>query len=283
MFFLELVGSAALLLVGLGLLYIVLEHALSKIPSAHTLAGKAVLVTGCDRGLGRLIALHLASHHGAKVFAGCLTKTGAEELSKDSDKSLIAFAMDVTSDSSVAIAVDFVKRRLEGCPLFAVINNAGIIRGFWVEFSSMEDYESVMNVNFLGVVRVTKAFLPQLVEARGRIINIISVQALVPLPHTSTYSAAKSAAAAFSDSARRELHHQGVKVIQIVPGILRTNMASTESAAERLRNCYRQQEPAVLERYGGEKWLDEFLDTRDSMVAKMCNEPEAICAQLWQP
>ena len=138
---------------------------------AISLEGKAVVITGCDTGIGRILALGLASKHGVKVFAGCLTESGAEELSQASEQRVITFPLDVTSNSSVAVAVDFVKRHLEGCPLFALINNAGINKGFFIEFTDVEEYKSVLNVNFLGMVRMTKAFLPSLAEARGRIVK----------------------------------------------------------------------------------------------------------------
>lgn len=273
MSFLELVGVATLLVVALALLWSILEHAASNIPVTGSLEGKAVIVTGCDTGLGRHIALSLASDHGVKVFAGCLTESGAEKLSEESDRPITTFVMDVTSDASVAIAVDFVQRHLDGRPLFAVINNAGVGKGFLVEFTPLEVYQSVMDVNFLGVVRVTRAFLPLLVEAKGRVVNIISCSALGAAATMSAYASSKFAAAAFSDSARRELKSQGVKVVQILPGFLKTDMVT--AALDCTKKLFHSQSREVQERYGGDKWINAFVSRCISAV-KFCGPVKSV-------
>lgn len=255
---LEAAGAAAICLVGLSVLYTFVEYLLSKIPAVLTLEGKAVVVTGCDMGIGRVIALHLAMQQKAKVFAGCLTEAGSEELSVESGRKISTFIMDVTSDRSVSVAVDFVARHLEGRPLFAVINNAGVGRGFLVEATGMDDYCSNINVNFLGLVRVTKAFLPMLVEGKGRIVNITSSATLLAGPTMSAYSASKYAAAAFSDSMRRELHCQGVKVVQIAPGIIKTRMPM--DAQQQMKRLFHNMDAKVQERYGGIKWVDRLVE-----------------------
>eukprot|EP00803_Ostreobium_quekettii_P007526 evm.model.scf_596.3 EVM.evm.TU.scf_596.3 scf_596:63374-64339(+) len=254
---LEAVGAAAICLVGLSVVYAILEFLLAMIPAVVTLEGKAVVVTGCDTGIGRVIALHLAMQRKAKVFAGCLTEEGSEELSVESKGKISTFIVDVTSDRSVSVALDFVARHLEGRPLFAVINNAGVGRGFLVEATGMDDYYSNINVNFLGLVRVTKAFLPMLVVGKGRIVNITSSATLLAGPTMSPYAASKYAAAAFSDSMRRELHCQGVKVVQIAPGIINTRMPI--AAQQQMKELFHNMDAEVQERYGGTKWVDRLV------------------------
>ncbi|CAD7700795.1 unnamed protein product [Ostreobium quekettii] len=275
---LESIGAGALAFAALVLLYFLFEFVISVLPGAHSLEGAAVVVTGCDSGIGRRMAFHLAKTHKAHVFAGCLTSSGADALEVETSQGqrLRAFVMDVTSDVSVAAGLEFVKSHLGGRRLFAVINNAGVTKGMLVEFTTMEEYMGVMDVNYLGMVRVTKAFLPLLVEARGRIVSITSVAALMAAPAGSAYAASKFAATAFSDSARRELQSQGVKVVQILPGFMNTGMAEPKLLERNLKEPFYRADAAMQERYGGEKKITEAAEATINMIKTLAADPDII-------
>lgn len=112
-----------------------------------------VLVTGCDSGFGRRLALRLADR-GYYVLAGCLTKDGARSLVEASGTDRIeAFELDVTSDESVARAGELVAEVTAETGLWALVNNAGIIAGHLIDLTPMEVYQKTMDVNCWGGVR----------------------------------------------------------------------------------------------------------------------------------
>ena len=125
-------------------------------------AGLAIVVTGCDSGFGRSLAVALAER-GYTVFAGCLSPMTA---ALTGIHRLRACKMDVTSDADVDSCVAAVHAWVEegrgARRLLSVMSNAGRGAGGWVDWLSMGDYESDIAVNFLGVVRVSKSFLPLL-------------------------------------------------------------------------------------------------------------------------
>jgi len=113
---------------------------------------KVVLISGCDSGFGNGAALEL-SRLGFKVIAGCYTPTGVNSF--EGVKNVTAIHLDITSQNSISEAFEVVKKQ---CPngLWALINNAGIVDGINFEFTSMESYRKVMEVNFFGHVMMTK-------------------------------------------------------------------------------------------------------------------------------
>lgn len=193
--------------------------------------GDAILVTGCDRGFGRLIAVKMHSL-GATVYAGCLSQDSCTELNRECNQStearMVAFRLDVTKSADVASAVELVKKG--GKRLAAVVNNAGISAFGWAEALDVTIYERIMNVNFLGTVRITKAFLPLLREHRGRLVNMGSIGARMPSSFGSAYLSSKAAMCSYSDCVRQELHRFGVHVALVEPGFFSTGLL--ESGAE---------------------------------------------------
>lgn len=164
--------------------------------------GKAVLITGCDSGFGELTALRLDSM-GVRVFAGCLTQAGVDRLAKRSSSRIIAFVMDVTKDADVKQAHERVSSSLlPGEQLWALVNNAGILVQGHLEFLSLADYQRQMEVNYFGVLRVTKQFLPMLRRNRGRLVTIGSAAGLFSFPELSAYCSSKYAIEAIMDSLR---------------------------------------------------------------------------------
>ncbi|GBN51798.1 D-beta-hydroxybutyrate dehydrogenase, mitochondrial [Araneus ventricosus] len=103
--------------------------------------------------------------------------------------------------------------------LWEIINNTGIQKGFLLELSSIEDFKDSLEVNSLGPARVAKAFLPQLRQSRGRVINMSSVIGRLALPMTGPDSMSKFACVGCSESLLYELDIWGVQVISIEPVI----------------------------------------------------------------
>ena len=174
----------------------------------------AVLVTGASSGIGAAIARHLAAR-GFRVFGTVRLAGDGAVVATDG---VTPVRMDVTDAASIARARDEVTRALRGSPLVGLVNNAGIPAAGPLELLPIDEIRQVLEVNVLGAVAVTQAFLPLLKAARGRIVNITSVAGRAALPFLGPYAASKFALEAISDSLRRELIPFGVKVIVIEPG-----------------------------------------------------------------
>jgi NAD(P)-dependent dehydrogenase (short-subunit alcohol dehydrogenase family) len=147
--------------------------------------------------------------------------------------------MDVTNGASIQAARQSVTAALGGRPLVALVNNAGVPAAGPLEFLPLDDLRHVFEVNVIGVVAVTQAFLPDLRPARGRIVNMSSVSGRMAMPFAGPYSASKFALEALSDSLRRELLASGVKVVVIEPGSVRTPIwekAAAPQGLERYRD-----------------------------------------------
>ncbi|XP_058530502.1 17-beta-hydroxysteroid dehydrogenase type 2 [Ochotona princeps] len=214
---------------------------------------KAVLVTGSDCGFGHEICKHL-DKMGFTVFAGVLNEqgSGAEELRRHCSSRLSVLQMDVTKPEQVKDAHSKVTEKVKDKGLWAVINNAGII-GFPAdgELIPMNEYKKCMAVNFFGAVHVTKTFLPLLRKSKGRLVNISSMGAGVPMEKLSCYSSAKAALTMFSSVMRQELSKWGVKVAIIQPGGFQTKIMGTSDAWEKHEKNIMEQLPGeVLEDYG---------------------------------
>ncbi|XP_021365329.1 D-beta-hydroxybutyrate dehydrogenase, mitochondrial-like isoform X1 [Mizuhopecten yessoensis] len=176
-----------------------------------------VLITGCDTGIGHALARRLDSL-GLTVYAGCLQETS--DLRKHASKRLHVIQLDVTSDVSVSKALDYVSTHCNKtkCGLWGLVNNAGVNHVGDVEFCTMAMYRRIMEVNLLGMVRITRAFLPLIRKSQGRVVNVTSVQGRLPMPSHSVYGITKFGGENFSDALRLEMIKFGVKVSLIEPG-----------------------------------------------------------------
>jgi NADP-dependent 3-hydroxy acid dehydrogenase YdfG len=133
-----------------------------------------IVITGCDTGFGNMAALDLMKQ-GFRVIATCYSETGASKLKESVSACVIC---DVTSESDVQRLGQFVEDYLisNNCQLWSVINNAGIAIGGYLDWQTMDEFRKVMEVNYFGVVAVTKALLPMLKRTQfSRIINISSL------------------------------------------------------------------------------------------------------------
>ncbi|XP_006860359.1 PREDICTED: estradiol 17-beta-dehydrogenase 2 [Chrysochloris asiatica] len=214
---------------------------------------KAVLITGCDTGIGHVLSKYL-DELGFTVFAGVLNEKGpgAEELRRSCSSRLCVIQLDVTNSTQIREAYSKVLEKVQDRGLWAVINNAGIL-GFPAdgELIPMSDYRQCMAVNFLGAVEVTKTLLPFLRRSKGRLVNVCSMAAGVPLQKLAAYSSSKAALMMFSGVLRQELSKWGVKVIIIQPGAFKTNIAGTNEMWNKLeKNLLDALDPEVQKDYG---------------------------------
>jgi NAD(P)-dependent dehydrogenase (short-subunit alcohol dehydrogenase family) len=189
----------------------------------YEFTGKTVLVTGGSRGLGLVLAKHLAAA-GARV-AICGRDPEALERARSIleavGTAVFALPVDVADRDAVVALVRQVVERLG--PIDVLVNNAGVIEVGPSETMTLRDYEEAMAVNFWGVVHPTLAVLPAMRARRqGRIVNITSIGGRLGVPHLVPYSASKFAALGFSQGLRAEERRHGVIVTSVVPGLMRT-------------------------------------------------------------
>lgn len=193
--------------------------ALVYAPPAAADDRKAVLITGASTGIGRNMAETLAAE-GFYVYAGARKDADLAEL--DALDNITAVKLDVTSQEDVDAAVQLV--RAAGRGLWAVVNNAGVGTRAPVAEVTDDELEFVFGVNVVGVVRVTRAFLPLIVESKGRVVTTGSIAGIRSGPGSSVYSMSKHAVEAFTDSLAAEMADAGVQVSIIEPGGYRSRI-----------------------------------------------------------
>jgi NAD(P)-dependent dehydrogenase (short-subunit alcohol dehydrogenase family) len=182
---------------------------------------KFILITGASTGIGRACALHL-DQLGWHVFAGVRKPADAQALRDQASDRLTPIFLDVTDAGSIENAKKQVAGGIGLSGLSGLVNNAGIARAGPVEFLPLADYRATLEVDLLGAIAVTQAFIPLLRPARGRIINISSVSGMVAAPFMTPYNTSKFALEAFSDAVRVELRAWGISVSVIQPGNIAT-------------------------------------------------------------
>ncbi len=181
---------------------------------------KSVVITGASTGIGRASAVHLA-RRGWRVFAGIRKDSDAESLRAEEPR-LTPLFLDVADQSSIESARKEVEREL-GRRLHGLVNNAGIGVGGPLEFIPRDDLRMQFEVNVIGMVATTQAFLPALRAARGRIVNIGSVAGRAPaIPLAGPYCASKWAVEAITDALRNELKPWEMHVAVVEPGNIAT-------------------------------------------------------------
>ncbi|XP_067653555.1 D-beta-hydroxybutyrate dehydrogenase, mitochondrial-like [Haliotis asinina] len=207
------------LIAGCVLYAVMLYFFKSDTPNHIDPTGKAILITGCDAGFGNMLATR-AHKLGFTVFAGCLNDNteGPRELQSTFQERMHVLKMDVTKEGEVKDALKYVQERCRSTGLWAVVNNAGIDGGGPVELCSLQFYKEVCEVNLFGAIRVSKAFLPLVRQAKGRIINVSSERGRLARGGNSTYCISKYGLEAFSDALRQEMRRFGVQVSVIEPG-----------------------------------------------------------------
>lgn len=181
---------------------------------------RAVLVTGCSSGIGRVIAEILASH-GFRVFASVRCDDKAAELTALENPLLTPVILDVCNEEQVTQVIGQLAEQLPA-GLYGLVNNAGVGLAAATELTSCDDLRHVLEVNTVAPLRMIQYCLPLLRKGRGRIVNVSSMNGLLALPMVGAYSASKHALEALSDTLRVELKPWRIPVCLIRPGQVRT-------------------------------------------------------------
>jgi NAD(P)-dependent dehydrogenase (short-subunit alcohol dehydrogenase family) len=176
-----------------------------------TIADKAVLVTGANRGIGQALVEEALSRGAKRVYAGT-----RQPLAHPNGR-VTPLALDVTDAAQTRAAVESV------ASLDILINNAGL--ALYDDLSDRAALEQHLAVNLFGTYGVTQAFLPLLTRSRGAVVNVLSVAAFAPIPVIPAYSISKAAAFSLSQSLRALLAAQGVRVHAVMAGPVDTEMS----------------------------------------------------------
>jgi NAD(P)-dependent dehydrogenase (short-subunit alcohol dehydrogenase family) len=206
-----------------------------------------VVVTGASTGIGRACALSLDAL-GFRVFAGVRKSGDGDSLRRVGSARLTPVFIDVTDERSIIAAAQKVSREAGDAGLVGLVNNAGVAIPGPLEYLLLNELRRQLEINLVGQLAVTQAFLPLLRKARGRIVNISSLAGKLTTPFNGAYSAAKHGIEAFSDALRMELAPWGIRVSVVEPGTIATAMPRKllQDADTVLRNL----PPEGRERYG---------------------------------
>ncbi|MDB5278003.1 MAG: family oxidoreductase [Ferruginibacter sp.] len=239
---------------------------------------RSVIITGTSKGIGLETALAFA-RAGYKVFATMRSPQSAnafEQQIKDEALPITIAAMDVNSDESVKQCIDGILS--ENGSIDVLVNNAGIERHGSIEELTMADFKDVMETNYFGVLRCTKALLPLMRKNRnGCIINVTSIAGKIANTPLGPYSASKFALEAVSESLAQEVKPHNIRVAIVEPGIINTQMANDISINE--ASIYPQSK-----RFAGLFAASLKTPTQPSMVAeKILEIAESNSWQLRHP
>ena len=190
------------------------------------LKGEVAVVTGAASGIGRALAQRLA-REGVALALADKDAAGLAETARMAASSGVTISQHVFDITDAARLARFPAEVLERHGRVSIlINNAGAAILGTVEQLSLDDYEWLINVNFWGVVRSVKHFLPHLKkEPRAAIVNLSSIFGIIAPAGQSAYSASKFAVRGFTESLRHELEHKPILVMSVHPGGIRTPIA----------------------------------------------------------
>lgn len=195
-------------------------------------AGQVALVTGASRGIGRAIALELASR-GLKVVGTATTDEGAQGITAAlaSHDGCRGIRLNVNDAAAVDAAVDAIVKELGA--LHVLVNNAGITRDTLSMRMKDDDWDAVIDTNLKAVFRLSRAAIrPMMKQRYGRIVNITSVVGASGNPGQANYAAAKAGVAGMTRSLARELGSRGITVNCVAPGFIETDMTKALGEAQ---------------------------------------------------
>ena len=190
------------------------------------LANRTAVITGAAGGIGRAIAVSLA-RRGCNLALSDIDEsglTGTADLVREHGVRVSQHRIDVADRVAVAHFPDVVATEHSGVDV--LVNNAGVAVGGTFEQVSDEDFEWLFEINFWGVVRMTRAFLPLLrMSDDARVVNLSSIYGMIAPPGQVAYSASKFAVRGFSEALRHELEGSGIGVTVVHPGGVATSIA----------------------------------------------------------
>ena len=244
---------------------------------------KNIVITGTSSGIGRATAERLVKN-GYRVFGSVRREKDGEALRKTLGDQFIPLVLDVTDSKTIDLAVSLVSSVVKNGCLAGLINNAGIVVQGPIMHMPVEAVREMFDINVLGVLRMTQAFLPLLGavknrrHAPGRIINISSMSGKCVHPFMAAYASSKFALEALSDGLRRELLPYGIEVSVIEPGDVDTPIYEKQS----LRSPYAHTDYGLVH----QKFLDAVPAARknslpvgsvvDAIIAALTDKKPAV-------
>ncbi|GGK24540.1 short-chain dehydrogenase/reductase [Yeosuana aromativorans] len=224
---------------------------------------KTVLITGTSKGIGLETALAFG-RAGYKVFATMRNPSKASDFKQkiiNESLDITISEMDVDSDVSVKKCIDSIIDKHGKVDV--LVNNAGIERHGSIEELSMEDFKSIMETNYFGVLRCTKKILPIMRKNQnGCIINVASVSGHISNSPLGAYAASKFALEAVSEALAQEVKPFDIRVAIVEPGIINTQMAQDIKSAKTINSIYPQ-----VSRFGGLFAASLKTPTQPTLVA----------------
>ncbi|KAF9359204.1 Retinol dehydrogenase 5 [Mortierella sp. AD094] len=197
-----------------------------------------VVITGCDTGFGAEIAEDLYQRGGFTIYATCLTDSGVEKYKALQSSRVRAIQLDVTNQDDI----NRLRAQVEAeCPqgVYCVLNNAGIYAGGFFDFASEDSFQKIMDINYMGIVRITKAMLPSLRAyaksrhttqgkhlPKARLLSITSIAGRSNPPGHGGYNASKHAAESIMDTLRVELSPWEIDVSMLEPFYAKTPLVA---------------------------------------------------------
>ena len=230
------------------------------------MSGKGwIVITGASSGIGEACAVGLANE-GYRVFAGVRKEADGQTVVLKGGENVTPLMIDVTDAESIASAAARVTETVGEEGLSCLMNNAGVSINGPIEYVALDDLRRQLEVNVVGLVAVTQAFMPLIKKAMGRIVNVSSVGGFFTTPILGPYCASKYAVEAISDAMRRELRPWGVQVVTIQPAAIRTAIweKGTNDAERMIANA----PPGMLDDYGRVlKRITKFAESSEKTAA----------------
>ena len=192
---------------------------------------KIALVTGTSTGIGYATSLHLA-RHGYHVFAGMRNLAKAQPLREAAGAlPLDIIEMDITIQASTDTAFAIAR---EAGPIDVLVNNAGVGAATPLELTPEDEHRAIFDANYFGAIRCIQAVLPEMRErGSGTIANITSMEGLLAMPNQIPYSSSKWALECAGEALAHEVYRFGVRVVNIEPGVIMTNIFENAASATR--------------------------------------------------
>lgn len=245
------------------------------------LRDRSILLTGAGSGIGRSLALHLADHTPRLTLVGRRTEPLEEvaELVRRAGGKVQVVPADLTEAGAAAAVVAAAQERFGGIDV--LVNNAGNVRAGRLE--SIEEAEVLAQIalNLTAPILLTRAALPALRACgNGLVVNVSSGIALIGMPFYATYAATKAGIAHFGEALRRELHGEGVHVLNVFPGATSTPMMETSKAGAEHGFDYESPEAVAAATVAG--MVDGSLtvvrggQSRAEMIALNRSDPLAV-------
>jgi NAD(P)-dependent dehydrogenase (short-subunit alcohol dehydrogenase family) len=225
-----------------------------------TASARTAAITGAGSGLGRDIALGLASK-GYKVFGTAMLLEEVNDLKQASGGRVSLAVCDITAEPAVKAWAANVAEALSETGLGLLISNAGVLTPGPIETLGLDAIKREFDVNVFGALSVINAFLPALRKARGRIVQVSTWTASLPLPFNGPSGASKAAMEVFADVYRGELKRFGIDVVVAVAGNMRTGGPGKTAAA--LARIAERMTPQERDLYG--QAFDTFAAKLNSM------------------